>query len=864
MSMQPALVSSVLAALLACVAAGQSLPPEDAAPIAAPGTQPDLPAAGSAPAVTLTAQGIASRAIARVAMADLKLQTDPATNRYADERDYRVAAEIIEVAHQLNPADQDILRLLIQAWTSAGDAQRVDELNRVLIRLDPRDTVTQLALVSTRINRLQNVDERLAAYEKFLGSEGAALDPGIRSRLAMDAALLKRERGDDMGFARTLATACQLDPTNKDAATLALTYFADRVPDVIGRFELLTNVLKADPFDPEVHAAMAEELASAGAVRAASRFYITLRALRNARGEQLSAQEIAEILVSEWNLDGADALIRKLTGEIESGRAELRNRRERIAASGELLAEVADPAEVRLTVPFERTRVIASAALGDPELISYAVAEAEETFRRILEILATPDKRPEGMTEEQAAFTIQSLKTERVWLRLWSGRTTDQAAAEIEELRTDPKIDAATLARMEACLKMRQGRLDEAAKDLAALSRQDILAAVAMGILAEIREQKDQAVALYSQLSERLSGSLAGAFCRTRVIQLTGKAPSPTDTARKLQTVADSIPTSIEAMIADPRRFVDLRVQTVSSEVGLLDKIEIKITLTNTSNFPLAFGPDQPINSRFLLSPIVDIGVRRLALPGLQEVVWLNRRLRLMPREQFEATVWADPGILGGVLQRLGGTSARIRWRVVQGFKLNRTGFYEPGAMCLSTETPTIARPPSSRSSASFATLNGWIERGTTVEMAESIFAFIERITTPPAGQPEVTPEDLSAFIAAATARYRTANRAEKAILIAFCPTALQAPPFAALDAEITRETDDGLLKCFLGIRVPTADSPLLAPDAWTSRPELQGFADLARARLADGKRTIATLGGREGTESTTPDAPPAPAPSGR
>jgi hypothetical protein len=91
--------------------------------------------------------------------------------------------------------------------------------------------------------------------------------------------------------------------------------------------------------------------------------------------------------------------------------------------------------------------------------------------------------------------------------------------------------------------------------------------------------------------------------------------------------------------------------------------------------------------------------------------------------------------------------------------------------------------------------------------------------------------------------RYRSADRAEKAILMAYCPSSLLVPPMAALDIEAARESDDGLLKYFLGMRIPSADSPLLAADAWSSRPSVQSFANLVRARLADGERTFATIG---------------------
>lgn len=819
-------------------------------------------AAAEQPAASAEHPGIAARLIARIAIADLKLAQAPA------ERDFRIAAEMLELAHRLDPSDADILRLLIQAWTSAGDADRVDELNRQLLAMDPRDTVTQLSVVSARISRLQNVDERLASYERFLGPEGRSLDASIRSRLAMDAALLKRERGDEAGFASTLATACQLDPTNKDAATLALAYFTERIPDEIGRFELLTNVLKADPFDPDVHAAIARELASYGAVRAADRFYTTLGQLRSARGEQMNPQESAEAIVSDWDTNGAEEMIRRLTDNVESRRAELRTRRQRMIEAGEVLTRIADPAEVRLSIPFERTRVVAATALGDPELIGYAIEEATDSIRRTLEALSVEDPLAEQrLSQEEKDSMSRSLRMERVWLRLWSGRTTDLAAAEFEELKSDPGMDPLVLRRMAACLKLRQGQLEEAERELKELTKDDVLAAVALGILAEIRGQTGPAAELYTALSRRLAGSIAGSFCRTRVIQLTGKPPAPTDTSRELQRLADAIPRTLEAMIADPRRFMDVRAEVIGSETRILDKILIKFTIENTSRFPLAMGPEKPLNTRFMLAPIVDVGVERMGLPSLQEVVWLNRRLRMMPGERFEATVWADSGVLGSILQRIGGSSTRVRWRVLQGFRLNADGFYDPGPLCLSSETATIARPVVLRNSAETSSLIGWIEKGTPREMAESILALIERLSAQKSGEATITQEEVVAAIQAMVNRFRTADLPEKAILLALCPSATQLPLAAALDAAAIQDADDGLVKFILGTRVAAPASPALASDAWSTRPSVQSYCDLVRERLETGVKTIATIGGRDRAEvpgqQPGPSSPaPAPAPT--
>lgn len=806
------------------------------------------------------ARGIAARTVARLAMADLKLQSDANTRRSPIERDYRIAADLLAVASDTDPDDQDILRLLVQAWTAAGDADRVEQLQRRLANLDPSDTVTLLSVVSARISKLQHVEERLAAYARMLGPEGDRLDPSIRSRLALDAALLSRERGDEQAFVRLLARSSALDSTNKDAATLALAYFAERVPDAVGRLELLLNVLKADPFDPDVHAAIAQELGNAGAIVAASRFYQTLGALRAARGQELLPSEHAEALVSSWNVAGAFAIVSRMNNELEDSRERLRSRKAKAEAAGQIIDRIADPSDARLPIPMERARVIASAATGDLELIGYAVTEALETFRRSLESVGDPAKRPEGMTDEQAAELARSMRTERAWLALWAGRGVEHVAEWIDELRADPQSDPLVIRRLEAFAAMRRGEHERAASALGELAREDPLAMMGLGILAELRGQPDAAAKVYATLSNQLAGSLAGAYCRTRHTDITGAPPPPTDLARRLQRLADDVPTTLEAMIADPRRFMDLRVEPVKDEMNLTDKVALRFTIQNTSPFALAVGPEKPINSRFLLAPMVDLGVQRVRVPNLHEIMYLNRRLRLLPGERMEAVVWADSGLLGGLLQRVASAPVRMRWRIVQGFRMNQRGFFDPGPLCLTTEAGPVVRPVSFRTTADIPSFVGWIESGTPRELAEALLALREKLSTKDLAA-TVSAADIDLLARSCVNRFRASSRAEKLIILSNTPSGSQVPAFAGLDAAALADSDEYVVRFMLAVRVARADAPVLADDAWPGRPEVAELARIVRDRLREGARTLATINLRELAE----EAPgPGDTPGGR
>src|SRR5690606_26138102 len=155
---------------------------------------------------------LAAREVARIAQLDLRRTPTPTA------ADFAIAADVLRIAHALAPDDEQILRLLIEAVGQGGGApEEVTSLSRTLLALNSKDTVTQLRVISDAISRLQSVDARLAAYDNYLGPRGRSLDASVRSRLALDAALLLRERGDIEGFAERLSLAAELDSTNKDA-----------------------------------------------------------------------------------------------------------------------------------------------------------------------------------------------------------------------------------------------------------------------------------------------------------------------------------------------------------------------------------------------------------------------------------------------------------------------------------------------------------------------------------------------------------------------------------------------------------------------------------------------------------------------
>src|SRR5690606_7690973 len=110
--------------------------------------------------------------------------------------------------------------------------------------------------------------------ERYLSPEGERIDASVRSRLALDGALLAREIGDAAAFESFLSRAVALDITNKDAASVALRLFEERGGRPRDLLQLQVNLLYADPLDPHVYRSMARALAREGAYAQALRMAV--------------------------------------------------------------------------------------------------------------------------------------------------------------------------------------------------------------------------------------------------------------------------------------------------------------------------------------------------------------------------------------------------------------------------------------------------------------------------------------------------------------------------------------------------------------------------------------------------------------
>lgn len=632
-------------------------------------------------------QTMAADGLARMSLIILRDIVSPTPD------DYRLSALGLRIAQRMRPGgvDEEFLRLERDAWQAAGDEAEAMDATRKIARLAPDDSVTLLAVLSSRIQALQDSDQRMAAYDRLLGKEGEAIDPAIRSRLALDAALLARENGDEAGFVRRLTESTTLDATNKDAAVLYGTYFLDRTTDSRERADLLGNILLADPTDVNAYTNLAIEMFRQGAFVAATRFYDCATHLFLAAGEQLSADEVFDRFLATWMAEGPVACEKQLESMLDERRAVLYAERTRLTSVG------LDPGpEIvpRLPTRFEILRLAIAFAAGDIERMQASITSIGALAAEQIDLMEKREPPFEKMTEEQAAAATRQLKLELVFARLWAGVEIDQAEADLNSMAdADLRIDlgAAGSERFRAMIAVRRGDVEQGLARLKALADEDLAAALGVGIALEAAGKRDEAIRTYAKLALNHANSAIGAAARGRVETLVGQPLAKTPGAIDLENWASAFAPWLETVSSGPRRYMALSARHVKSQIDLLDRIEVEIRLRNSSRWTLALGPEAPISSRIMLTPRVTVMGVDSAEMCLPEVLDISRRLRLGPGEEIKFVVWAGRGSVGTLTQLTATRATRVRWRLLQGYQMDSERQFQPGSLSLSCETDLLS-----------------------------------------------------------------------------------------------------------------------------------------------------------------------------
>lgn len=798
-------------------------------------------------------------ALSRAAVIDLGMRPSATTD------DYLIAADALWVAHTLRPADAETARLVSAAAWSAGDRELLLDATRAVIRADPADTVAQLRLISANINARQTVAERLEAYDRFL-SAVRSLDPSIRSRLALDAALLLRETGDTAGFERRLRESADLDPTNKDAVSLAARTFSgpDAGVEEIASWQI--RLLYADPLDPHVHLAVARICAGQGAMDPAERFLANAIQLFSRGTGDIPVSMREEQLALQWPRLGSREILDRLNGPLLDARNQAATAIKARREANEPTTDLREPMEIRYEPGIERIRLLAAHDAKDEDSIAASLFDiagaTDELFQAVLE-----QGRQPGADQARLGNEMVQLFSEFQIVRAIVRNNPEDLRRQFDEFSASMPQAGPMLEPLKAWLAYAEGDHLRAI-DLVGAPRpgttDDLLIALASQELGDAATAKP----IYGRYARSQALAPIGALARVRLKAMDAEAEIITPEGRRLGSALAKVPAWMDRMISDPRSYMSLQVETPASTVGPEEDARVRVRLRNTSAIPMGLGSSRPIGSRLLLAPRAVGRTSEFTGSPASKVLEVDRRLRLASMEVLDVVVEADSAYTQWLREVNASISLRDRYRVIQSFQPSPRGGLVNSPFALVSESPLIQRVMLGLSRRSAEELiaavrpagaagaatgqPGPVGAGERVSLRSAIIATIAR-TIEPTPDLALSPDERRRLAEAWIERYAASSESERALILLKLPHAGQVGAMAAFDKMVVESVvgeslaspskNPAVLVAAMLTRVREADSPIFEIGAQSEDARVRRLAARLAERLADGRPSFAKAG---------------------
>ncbi|MCC5823175.1 MAG: hypothetical protein LAT64_09770 [Phycisphaerales bacterium] len=777
--------------------------------------------------------------------------------------DYAVAAAALWTASGLRPRDAEIARLTAAAAWSSGDRELLLDATRVVIRNDPDDTVAQLRLISANINGRQTVEDRLDAFERFLGGQGRSLNRSVRSRLALDAALLMRETGDREGFEKRLREAVDLDPTNKDAVSLAARTFSHDDAPVNELAAWQVRLLYADPLDPHVHLTIGRICATQGAIEQGERFMTNAARLFRIEMGDVPGTLRDQLYALQWQRQGAESVIASLNLPLRDMRQQAGDLIQARQEAGEPITDLRRPEEIRFDPNIERVRLLAAYVIDDEETIKASLNDMAVTTSESLSMLA--ENLPKVSGADQGRLLLEMI---RVYAEFQTMRAIVQREYELIGEQTQqffgqiPGVSE-LLKPLEAWVAYAEGDYTRAL-DLIGRPRAGTNDDFLVALASERLEDYDTAAPIYVRYARARALDAYGAFARERLRAIGRERDILSTAGRQLDSAMSRVPGWMDRMINDPRTFMLLQAESSASTMGPLERSRLMITLRNTSPIPLGLGSSRPIGSRMLIAPRPISRIADFAGSPSPRVLEMDRRLRLEPLEEIRVATDADSAYTEWLREINASISLRDRYRVIQSFQPARRGGLINSPLALVTESPIVQRVTLGLAREPVDVILDAIRSDNPAQIPAAVVATMAR-TIDPLDDLELSSSDRRRLADAWAERFGSANDAERAFMLFRLPHAGQVPEFEVFDRvsvetfvaeSVEREhVDTPVLLAAMMTRVREVDSPVFDLAELTRDRRVHRMAELVRERLRAGRPSFATAGPGAGGLAPPTDA---------
>lgn len=810
---------------------------------------------------------VVAQYLVRNTLLDIGLRDSPT------QADYQLASALIALASDMDSGNVEYARLLVASAWSAGDWDTMIQATRRVIKNDPNDTVAQLRLVSSMINAKQTIEGRLALYERFLGDAGKSLDVSVRSRLALDAALLEREQGNASGFLERLHQSTRLDPSHKAAASLAAQYYSSARENPVGNLEYQIKLLMSDPLDPNVHLAMTRLLAKEGAFVPAQRFLnnaVALFSLESGRTPPI----IEEIRFSlKWQVDGPSGVTEELNPVLRDRRASAQSLIDSYIEAELPTDELMQPDDIRYDIEIDRLRLLASYIDNDEEGTQAVLNDIQATVNNEINAIGILMNR-RGANQGQLLSQVITRTMDFQVMRAIVGIDAEEIRKDMAVLTDGVAAMEERFAVIEPMALYAEGKYEEAIQEAEKFPVSPTLELIsALGY--EKIGNPELATEIYVRLSRGHALTGLGAFARSRLIAMGKNNLTITTAGRQMIQIANTVPTWIDMMNTRVSTFMYLGIVEPARQIDPLMQPKMKIRLRNVAPVPLALGPSQPMNSRFLIVTKIDELSAGFMGQVKSKVVEFDHRLRLEPYEEVVVEVDADSAQTQWLLAMQPNVSIRQRWRLLQGFQPRvpdstlasiKSNTYESiygitnSPLGLTAETGISQRLILIETTYPVEQLISELQTDDLVKQRRVINACAARLLLPASGD-QLDAQQQQELVNALIEVYTHASKSLQAQMILQLPHRHQVASMMDFDdhvmsslvsdALIDSTVDPMIFACVLLTRTDAADSPIFEVLDQVSDQRLLEAAGIIKARIESGIPTLGTIG--PGVESMIP-----------
>jgi tetratricopeptide (TPR) repeat protein len=565
------------------------------------------------------------------------------------QRALQLDAALYRAAVKLNPNEPRFARSLADVLLEMNDIPGATAALKSYLALNPADQSAQVQYIDLCLasDQMQSLQQRLDYLRHLLQVQGIP-DP-VKSEVALRAAQLRMQKGQQDEAMKLLDTARQLNPLNLKALRIRYVMTQEKALPV-DRVTQLLALLQANPADPVVCSRLAEQLAQLGLVDAAMAWYgqaNVLYAATNVRADPAFVLGASSELLIAKKADTASMLADRYNQSVPDD------------ADGWFvtlsiikfqLAQYADDAQAK--AKNSTTQMLAANALANRIIrIRTLAGDTSATTRPI----DSPDMtRLPDLSDDAIWVKIQKYRqlvgpylaslSDLAWLHLYYRGDTESAAPLIDDLQRLAPPGDETVKRLRAWQKYIAGDSKTALTELKALESQDPLAGLGV-VLIELKDPntKPQAIVHAQKLLNDHPSGVVGAVFWAEFSRL-GLKVEPSEASGAVATLVQNVPDTFMQLVQDPRNFYDVQVTPLKPTFGFGEPVLVRVTLQNMSNADLAIGDDCAVHPTLWFDArfrgMMDAGVFGAAVGRL------DQRLVLAPGDVVGTIVRIDQDAL--------------------------------------------------------------------------------------------------------------------------------------------------------------------------------------------------------------------------